>query len=73
LHCSAAVAAYFFAIRPSKPQGALAPNSQCSYRKSLERRAMRRLIRLAIAAVVTGFLVWLPTAAQAGIVATGVD
>jgi hypothetical protein len=34
---------------------------------------MRRLIRLAIAAVVTGFLVWLPTVAQAGIVATGVD
>ena len=35
---------------------------------------MRKLIRLAITAVVTGFLVWvLPVAAQAGIVATGVD
>jgi hypothetical protein len=34
---------------------------------------MRRLIRLAIAAVVTGFLVWLPVVAQAGITATAVD
>jgi hypothetical protein len=44
-------------------------------RKSLERRrAMRKSIRLAVAAVVTGFLVWvLPAAAHAGIVATGVD
>lgn len=35
---------------------------------------MRKLIRLAITAVVTGLLVWvLPAAAQAGITATGVD
>ena len=35
---------------------------------------MRKVIRLAITAVVTGFLVWvLPAAAQAGIIATGVD
>lgn len=34
---------------------------------------MRRRIRLVIAAVVTGFLVWLPTAAQAGITASGID
>jgi hypothetical protein len=34
---------------------------------------MRKRIRLAIAAVVTGFLVWLPTAAQAGITVTGLD
>ena len=34
---------------------------------------MRRLIRLAITAVVTAFLVWLPAAAQAGLTATGVD
>jgi hypothetical protein len=35
---------------------------------------MRKSIRLAVAAVVTGFLVWvLPAAAQAGIVATGLD
>ena len=34
---------------------------------------MRRLIRLAIAAVVTWFLVWLPAAAQAGITASGID
>ena len=35
---------------------------------------MRKFIRLAISAVVTGFLVWvLPVAAQAGITATGVD
>jgi hypothetical protein len=34
---------------------------------------MRRLIRLAVAAAVTGFLVWLPTVAQAGLTATAVD
>jgi hypothetical protein len=34
---------------------------------------MRRLIRLAMAAVVTGFLVCLPVAGQAGITATGID
>lgn len=34
---------------------------------------MRRLIRLAVAAVVTGVLVWLPSVAQAGITASGID
>ena len=34
---------------------------------------MRKLIRLAVAAAVTGVLVWLPTMAQAGITATAVD
>jgi len=34
---------------------------------------MRTLIRVVIAAVVTGALVWLASAAQAGITATGVD
>jgi hypothetical protein len=34
---------------------------------------MRKLIRVAIAAAVTGVLVWLPTAAQAGITLTGLD
>ena len=34
---------------------------------------MRRLIRLAIVAAVTGVLVWLPAVAQAGITATGLD
>jgi hypothetical protein len=34
---------------------------------------MRKFIRLAITAVVTGFLVWLPVAAQAGITATAAD
>lgn len=34
---------------------------------------MRKLIRLAVAATVTTVLIWLPTAAQAGITATGVD
>jgi hypothetical protein len=34
---------------------------------------MRRRIRLAVAAVVTGVLIWLPTAAQAGLTATGID
>jgi hypothetical protein len=34
---------------------------------------MRRLIRLVVTAVVTGFLVWLPVAAQAGLTATGID
>jgi hypothetical protein len=34
---------------------------------------MRRFVRLVVTAAVTGFLVWLPTVAQAGIVATGVD
>ena len=35
---------------------------------------MRKLIRLAITAMVTGFLVWVvPVAAQAGITATAVD
>jgi ferric-dicitrate binding protein FerR (iron transport regulator) len=43
--------------------------------ESLERRSVvRKLIRLAITAAVTAFLVWLlPVAAQAGIVATGID
>jgi hypothetical protein len=34
---------------------------------------MRRRIRLAVAAVATGVLIWLPTAAQAGLTATGID
>jgi hypothetical protein len=34
---------------------------------------MREFIRLAITAVVTGFLVWLPVVAQAGITATAAD
>ena len=34
---------------------------------------MCRLIRLAIAAVVTGVLVWLPDVAQAGLTFTGAD
>ena len=34
---------------------------------------MRKLIRLAFAALVTGMLIWLPSIAQAGIVATGLD
>lgn len=34
---------------------------------------MRRFIHLAVAAVVTSVLVWLPTVAQAGITATGLD
>jgi hypothetical protein len=34
---------------------------------------MRNLIRLAIAAAVTGALVWLPTAAQAGVSFNGID
>jgi hypothetical protein len=34
---------------------------------------MRKLIRLAVAAAVTGVLVWLPTAAQAGITLNGID
>jgi hypothetical protein len=34
---------------------------------------MRRLIRLAVAAAVAGFLVWLPTVAQAGLTATAID
>ena len=34
---------------------------------------MRKLIRLAFAAVVTGMLIWLPSIAQAGITATGLD
>lgn len=34
---------------------------------------MRRFIRLAVAAIVTSVLVWLPTVAQAGLTATGVD
>jgi hypothetical protein len=34
---------------------------------------MRRRIRLAVTAVVTWFLIWLPTVAQAGLTVTGVD
>ena len=34
---------------------------------------MRKLIRLAIAAAVTGVLVTLPTAAQAGIILNAID
>jgi hypothetical protein len=34
---------------------------------------MRNLIRVAIGATVTGLLVWLPTAAQAGISFNGLD
>jgi hypothetical protein len=34
---------------------------------------MRKLVRLAVAAAVTGVLVWLATAAQAGIAVTGID
>jgi hypothetical protein len=34
---------------------------------------MRKLIRLALAAVVTGVLIWLPSIAQAGIIASGLD
>jgi hypothetical protein len=37
------------------------------------RSTMRTLIRLAVAAAVTAVLVWLPTAAQAGITVTGLD
>jgi len=36
-------------------------------------RRTRRWITVAISAAATAVLVWLPTAAQAGIVATGVD
>jgi hypothetical protein len=41
--------------------------------KSGEESVMRRLIRLVVTAAVTGFLVWLPVAAQAGITATAAD
>jgi hypothetical protein len=34
---------------------------------------MRRLIRLVVTAAVTGFLIWMPTAAQAGITFNGID
>ena len=34
---------------------------------------MRKLIRLAVATLVAGLLVWLPTAAQAGITFNGLD
>jgi hypothetical protein len=34
---------------------------------------MHKFIRLAFAAVVTGVLSWLPSIAQAGITATGLD
>ncbi|GAA1849305.1 hypothetical protein GCM10009687_14440 [Asanoa iriomotensis] len=34
---------------------------------------MRNLVRLVIAAAVTGLLVWLPTAAQAGITLNAID
>jgi hypothetical protein len=34
---------------------------------------MRRLIRLVVTTAVTGFLVWLPTVAQAGLTATAAD
>ena len=34
---------------------------------------MSRLIRLVVTDAVTGFLVWLPVAAQAGLTATAVD
>ena len=34
---------------------------------------MRKLIRVAVAAAVTGVLLWLPTAAQAGIILNGLD
>jgi hypothetical protein len=53
--------------------GRLPSNSLCPARKRLERSGMRRFIRLAVAAVVTSVLVWLPTVAQAGITATGLD
>ncbi len=36
-------------------------------------RRTRKWITAIMTAVVTGVLVWLPTAAQAGIVATGID
>jgi hypothetical protein len=36
-------------------------------------RRTRRLISLAIAAAIAAVLAWLPTVAQAGITATGVD
>ncbi len=36
-------------------------------------RRVRNWLMAAVAAVTTGVLVWLPTAAQAGITATGVD
>jgi hypothetical protein len=41
--------------------------------QSRRESTMRNLIRLAVAAAVTWVLVWLPTAAQAGITATGID
>ncbi len=34
---------------------------------------MRTLIRAAVAAAATGLLIWLPTAAQAGISLNGLD
>lgn len=34
---------------------------------------MRNLVRFAIAATVTGLLVWLPTAAHAGIALNAID
>lgn len=52
-----------------------APNQ--GHRPTREVKIMTRRIRkwliAAITAVTTGFLVWLPTIAQAGIVATGAD
>jgi hypothetical protein len=52
--------------RPTNPH--VSPPGQ-----SRKESTMRNLIRLAVAAAVTGVLVWLPTAAQAGITATGID
>ena len=36
-------------------------------------RRVRRWITVALTAAITGVLIWLPTAAQAGITATGLD
>ena len=36
-------------------------------------RCMHRWLIAAVAAVATGILVWLPTAAQAGIILNGID
>jgi hypothetical protein len=57
-----------------QPGSTAAPKPRCLDRIPLERRSIKRnLIRVAIAATVTGLLVWLPTAAQAGVAFNGID
>ena len=41
--------------------------------KSGEESVMRRFVRLVVTAAVTGFMVWLPIVAQAGLTATAAD